>query len=76
MRLLWVSQFSRNLHKPITYLYLKIKTYPIYNEEIPVKVQLQKEPPCGGEEEYLHRDAASPESEPVKYGHESYGTRT
>jgi hypothetical protein len=40
--------------------------------------------PCGGGVEYLHRDPASVggdekgslESETVKYGHESYGTRT
>jgi hypothetical protein len=40
--------------------------------------------PCGGGVEYLHRDPASRkrrrkgslESETVKYGRESYGTRT
>jgi hypothetical protein len=38
----WVSQFSNNLHKPVTYLYLKIKTHPAYNEETPIKCSYNK----------------------------------
>jgi hypothetical protein len=40
MMLLWVSQFSNNLHKPIPYLCFEIKTYPAYNEETPIRVKL------------------------------------
>jgi hypothetical protein len=36
----WVSQFSNNLHKPITYLYLKIMSYLAYSEETPIKLQI------------------------------------
>jgi hypothetical protein len=54
----------------------------LYNED-PRPAERESHP-CGGGVEYLHRDPASRrkrrkgslESETVKYGHESYGTRT